>query len=497
MSSTTRRSTRPLSEAARHVIIPTDIVATGWPAVEARIREFGDQFDEWQRGVGRLVLAKRADGAYAATVGGITLSIPRQVAKTFMIGRIVVALCTIFPDLTVLWTAHRTRTASKTFDGLRGLAKRPAVAEHVESIRQANGEQEIRFGNGSVIMFGAREQGFGRGFEEVDIVVFDEAQILTEKALEDMVATTNQSRHPAGALLFFMGTPPRPVDPGEAFKARRAEALSGESADAVYIECSADDDADPDDREQWAKANPSFPHRTPVRSMLRLRKNLPSVDSWRREALGIWDPELAHDATISASQWRRLADSARPEGRRVFGVKFSVDGARVGLAGAVRPGDGPILIGGIRLASTAEGLDWLVEFLADRKDEISQIVIDGKAGVDPLVAALAERGIRARAKAPRASGRMIRVPTMAEYISAHAMFLQDVIGEQLFHDDAPDLNLQVAGARKRPIGTQGGWGWRGLTDDHDTTLLDAATLAFWGAKTTTRRAGRRQRIEVA
>jgi hypothetical protein len=71
-------------------------------------------------------------------------------------------------------------------------------------------------------------RGFGRGFDEVDVEVFDEAQILTEKALEDMVAATNQSRHPHGALLFFMGTPPRPVDPGEAFTERRKEALSGE-----------------------------------------------------------------------------------------------------------------------------------------------------------------------------------------------------------------------------------------------------------------------------
>ncbi len=31
----------------------------------------------------------------------------------------------------------------------------------------------------------------------------------------------------------------------------------------MYIECTADEDAEPDDREQWAIANPSYPHRTP------------------------------------------------------------------------------------------------------------------------------------------------------------------------------------------------------------------------------------------
>ena len=300
-------STRRLSEVARHVVIPQGIVTTGWPAVESKCREFGVEFDEWQRGLGRVILGKRSDGVYASTIGGVTLSIPRQVAKTFLVARIVFALCALFPGTKVLWTAHRTRTATNTFKSLQGFCRLRKVAPYVASIRVANGEQEILFTNGSVMMFGAREAGFGRGFDEVDVEVFDEAQILTEKALEDMVAATNQSRHPHGALLFYMGTPPRPVDPGEVFAARRAEALSGGSVDAVYVECSADRDADPDDHAQWAKANASFPARTPLRSMLRLRKNLPSVDSWRREALGIWD-EAANVGALRG--WDALADPA-------------------------------------------------------------------------------------------------------------------------------------------------------------------------------------------
>lgn len=328
--SPTSPSTRRLSEVARHVVTPTGIVATGWPAVEARCIEFGDQFDEWQRGAGKLILSKREGGEYAATVGGVTLSIPRQVAKTWLVGRIIFALCTLFPGLRVIWTAHRTRTATNTFNSLKRFAGRKTVAPYIDHIRSTNGEQEIGFANGSVIMFGAREQGFGRGFDEVDIEVFDEAQILTEKALDDMVAATNQSRHPAGALLFYMGTPPRPIDPGEAFKARRAEALAIKKAqaageivesDAVYIECSADPDADPDDRVQWAKANPSFPDRTPLRSMLRLRKNLKSVESWLREALGVWDD----DEKKAPSPLPTWSKNGVPSTTKVINPRVSVD----------------------------------------------------------------------------------------------------------------------------------------------------------------------------
>jgi hypothetical protein len=480
-------STRPLSEVARHLIVPSGIVDTLWFEVEVRCREFGDEFDAWQDGLGQVVLGLRADGTFAATVGGITLSIPRQVAKTFIVMRIVVALCTLFPNLTVLWTAHRTRTATNTFQKMKALVLRPAVRGYLRpgsnqgtAIRDANGEQEIPFANGSRILFGAREQGFGRGFDEVDVEVFDEAQILTDRALEDMVAATNQSRFPYGALLFFMGTPPRPVDPGEAFTLRREEALTlkpegagfGElivGGDAVYIECSADPDADPDDREQWAKANASYPHRTPLRSMLRLRKNLPGLDSWRREALGIWDELGGAGPVIDAGLWATLnVPAAPPDGVVSYGVKFSPDGESVALAAAVRPEFGPIHVEGIDHRPLGDGTRWLVDWLASRK---ARVVVDGKSGAGAFVSALRKRGVP--------DTRIIR-PTLDEVIAAHAAFVQAALDREVSHLDDPVLASSVAAATRRPIGKSGGWGFSPL-DGGDVTLVEAVLLARWGA----------------
>ena len=110
--------------------------------------------------------------------------------------------------------------------------------------------------------------------------MFDEAQILTEQAISDMVPATNTSPN---ALVLYIGTPPRPADPGEAFTERRRQALAGED-DMLYVEFSADRDADSDDRAQWRKANPSFPRRTSETSMLRMQRQL-GKDSFRREAL--------------------------------------------------------------------------------------------------------------------------------------------------------------------------------------------------------------------
>ena len=516
--SPTKRSTRKLSEVARHVVIPDGIVSTGWPAVEARCTEFGDEFDEWQRGVGKIVLGKREGGDYAATIGGITLSIPRQVAKTFLVGRIVFALCTLFPGLTVLWSAHRTRTASKTFGSLRAFAGRKSVAPYIKNIRAVNGEQEIHFTNGSVIMFGAREQGFGRGFDEVDVEVFDEAQILTEKALEDMVAATNQSRHPHGALLFFMGTPPRPVDPGEAFKARRREALEAEAAfvrgeevelDSVYIECSADFDADPDDREQWALANPSYPHRTPLRSMLRLRKNLPSAASWRREAMGIWDEDQAGKRAITPAQWSNTGVDVAPfEGTRCFAVAFSIDGSRLALGGSLVHDEGVhVELIDAFTGSMDDGLGPLADWLASRWREVGRIVLSGKAGAGVLFQLLRDRGVPAPA---------ILVATTPQFFAACAMFLDSIraSGRDYDADDEIDtesvpvthlaaegqavLDQSVAVCDKKSRGLDGSWSWYPTTPDGDETPLEAVSLALWAARTSKRkpREGRERKVVV-
>lgn len=293
---------RPLSLVARHVIAPVGIASTSWPKVRDTCNRLGWGFDGWQDGAGKLILARRVDGTYASDT--IVLSIPRQVGKTYLIACIIFALCLITPGLKVIWTAHRKSTSAETFRQFDGMSQRPKVAPHIRQVLRGKGDESIWFNNGSSIEFGARESGFGRGRTDVDVLVFDEGQILPESTLEDMGATQNVAKDP---LTFVMGTPPRPRDDGEFFSLLRQEALDGESEGTLYIEMSADRGCDPMDRAQWRKANGSYPHRTSERAMLRLRKKLKSDDSWNREALGIWD-EL-NTRIIPPLRWQSLRDA--------------------------------------------------------------------------------------------------------------------------------------------------------------------------------------------
>lgn len=470
VSPETKLGQKKLSDVARHIKQPDGIVSTGWPSVRDRLSQFGIPFDVWQQGAGRLILAKREDGLYAAGVGGVVISIPRQVGKTYMIGWIVFALCSLVPNLTVIWTAHHTRTSNETFGKMRAMARKAKVAPFIEGVRAANGEQSVTFKNDSRILFGARDQGFGLGFDMVDILVLDEAQRVKEAAMNDMVPATNAA--PNG-LVIMMGTPPRPTDSGEVFTARRQDALDGDP-DTLYLELSADEGAKIIDWKQVEKANPSYPHRTGKTAILRMQKLLGSDEGFYREGYGIWDEVTAVKKAIPFAGWSVLKGDKPASGRVAFGVKFTPDGSTVALGGGVRPDDGPIHIEAFRQENLGEGLQWIVDFLAKRAPTTSMIVIDGKSGAGALAQALRDEGVTRRG--------LVVLPTLDQVVSAHSMFLEAVKSGGLSHLGQGPLDEQVKDAVRRQIGKAGAFGW----DPHKgetVALLDAVTYAFWGAKT--------------
>ena len=366
---------------------------------------------------------------------------------------------------------------------MAGMAERPSVKPFVETVRRANGEQMIEFRNGSRILFGARESGFGRGFAKVDVLIFDEAQILTEKAMEDMVPATNAS--PNG-LVFLIGTPPRPSDPGEVFALRREAALSGEDPDVMYVEFSADKSANPDDRAAWRKANPSYPHRTGEGAILRMRKLLGSVESFKREGLGIWDERQQGRKAFGPGLWSRRVAEPPTVGVRSFGVKFTPDGSHVAIAGALKPKDGGLIhVEAIRQAPMSEGTQWLIDFLIERKADFAQVMVDGRAGAGYLVNALVGEGLRKS---------QILVPSVEQAVTAHSMLDRAVTQGEVTHSGQSDLDLQAEGAIRRKIGSAGGFGWDTEVEGDTVALLDAVTLAHYAAKTTKRNPGRKQRF---
>lgn len=468
--STPPRSSAPrLSEAARHLVLPKGIVTTGWPAVRETLARLAIAFDPWQQGAAAAILGKRKDGLYAADA--IALSIPRQVGKTFLVGAIVIALCLIQPKLLAVWTAHHGATAADTFRDLKAIVQQPKLKPYVKAVYDSGARLEIVFTNGSRIQFGAREHGFGRGFKKIGILVFDEAQILSARAVDDIVPAA--TRHP-NPLIIHMGTPPKPSDPSDHFTQTRDDALSGNSTDTLYIECSADEDADPADPDQWALANPSYPVHTSARAIRRMRKNL-SPESFLREALGIWDG-TATQGVFAAGAWARCTGTTPAPGTvpAALGIASDIDQVWLTL-GASTGGDRNHLAPVMRVRGDQVTRD-TIPFASERARFVANaariqretgcpVVIDAKGPAEGLITDLEAAGIT------------LTKASLEDFIQACSDIRALVELGGIEHADYPSLNAAVDAAGWRKVGDRRVFGRR----SGDIDPLEAVTWALWGA----------------
>ncbi len=443
---------------ARHVVLPEGIVASGAPAIISTCKSVGIGLDRWQEDATAAILVKNLLGTYAADT--VVLSIPRQVGKTFLVGAITFADSIVNPGTLTVWTAHRFKVARESFDELRALAESETMAAHVDkdSITTAAGNEVIPFRNGSRIVFAARERGSIRGFRKVRRLVLDEAQILTDAALSDLAPTQNQATNPQ---IILMGTPPKPTDPGEAFTRLREEALSGDADGVAYIEFAADPKSDPDDRKAWAKANPSFPLRTPERALARLRRLLDD-DDFLREVLGIW-AAAGSTSAIDPAVWAALADHGAPRGAApAFGVAVAPDASWSAIAVAWRRADGSIHVDLTRDENDVVDYRPQTSWLASRCEQLLARW-GGTVSVDLL----------GRALLPDAEH-----VSQQQQVQAHNALAAAVEGGTVRHGNEPALNTAVRGARWKAAGDARVLDRKGSVD---ISPLAAAALAFHAA----------------
>lgn len=449
------------------------------------MEEYGCRLDPWQRSIVDCWLGRDEDGTYCVTSAG--LAVPRQNGKNVCLEtRELFGLICLGEH--ILHTAHQVVTSKKSFRRLAALftdRKHPEMMAMVRNIRWTNGEESIELINGGTIEYSTRSRERGRGFDGVSLLVYDEAQELTDDQMEAVMATLAASST-ATRQIIYTGTPPYPGSPGEAFRRRRAACLSEPGAHDAWHEWSVEaksvDEIRVDDRSLWAAVNPALGLRLTEDFTAEELRTLPA-DGFARERLGWWSPTIAQkiDYAIPADLWDACASTApKPEGKTAYGVKFSADGAEVTLCGAVIPKEGPARISLIDRRPTGQGTRWLAEWLNARYTKAACVVIDGRNGADVLVEKIRDTW--------KLKNSVIR-PTARDVVAAVGT-LCDMLQEQTVTWYEPQIALRDSAitATKRPIG--GGWGFGG----DNSGPVEAAALALWGAKTSKRDPSRRMRI---
>lgn len=446
--------------------------------------------DEWQQLVIDDWLGETRKGRLSA--GSVALAVPRQNGKNAVL-EIVELFKMVLQGRRVLHTAHEVKTARKAFLRLCSFfeneRKYPELAELVApgGIRKTNGQEAIVLTNGGSCEFVARSRGSGRGYT-VDDLVCDEAQELTDEQLEALLPTIASA--PSGdPQQIYIGTPPTPRSVGEVFPRLRGQAISGNSKRLCWSEWSIPDEMSPEDalknwRENAYSTNPALGSRLNIQTVTDERSAM-SPEGFCRERFGWWESGKVGLKAIDMTAWRstKIKPAAVPaEGTKSFAVKFSSDGARVGLSVALKPAEGPVHVEAIRVWNMGEGTGELVDFLVDRSDEAAQIVLEGKFGTGHLVDALRDAGVKNK--------KQLTIPTLDQVKSAHSMFHQAIPSGSVTSISQDELDAEVRVAEFRQLSKDGGFGWQ-APEGGSVLLLETVTFAFWAAKTSKRRPGRK------
>ncbi|MCG5431228.1 hypothetical protein LV457_02850 [Mycobacterium sp. MYCO198283] len=416
----------------------------------------------------------------------------RQQGKTWIVvARILYGL--FYLGETSVYSAQRGQTADAVFARVVSIIEsRPALFARLVSKtggKQGRGDVVVRARNGKIahLRCGVRSTDLGRGLDQIDLVVFDEAYNLTEA---EVAALTGSQIASSNAQTIYTSTAPvASIHPFcEIFGGVRERGKAGhhdpERGDPLlwYSEyCAPDPPRDERaraaarlDRELWRLASPSHGVISKDRDIDAIRKvlcvNAAGVALWEADYLG-WGEwpatEEAREPVIPIEEvWANLVDLA-PElvGQIVIAVSRTQDRQRWAFAAGQRTSTGAVALelGRFEVMNIGQAARYLL-LLIQRFDP-PEVVIEGHdPGVD-LVPVMRKLGVD------------MRVTTANEFSIATSAFIDHAVAGDLVHTDQPIIReaLERAAMRELPRGDR-------VFDTREGSIaqLVAFALALWG-----------------
>ncbi|TAK32345.1 MAG: hypothetical protein EPO40_03180 [Myxococcaceae bacterium] len=433
----------------------------------------------WQRFFCQHALGQQVDAArWRWAAFEVLLLVSRQNGKGTDIE--IVELYVLFSlGLNVYHTAQLMETSRKASKRLLLLIERtPQLRRRVRDIQKTADKVHIELTSGAFITFMARSTRAGRGFDDADVLVFDEAMFLEPRMTEAVIPA--MSTRPTPLVIYASSAG---LADSALLRALRKRLLAKDPTIAGF-DWSVDPDAlkdpafDPLALEVVAQANPSLGGLITmeyVRGEFAAMTSTGSLQGFYRERLGIFDADPAEaKRVIPAAAWADRAGAAgAPDGPVAFGVAAAwpdAESAAIAVAGRL----GGELV--VQVIEHHAGTSWVLprlRELVDRHD--APVVIDPGGPAGHLVADIADEDLE-----PGQDEIEVLTPTMRQVGYASKDLLAAVDGDlpSLRHFDQPELNAAVAGAARRTLGDLWTWQRRG---DADISPLEAVTLAAWGA----------------
>lgn len=425
---------------------------------------------EWQELQIKGIMATNPDGLWKHMVYGICVS-RRNGKGEILAAREFDGIINLGEK--ICHTAHRTTTSHDAFNRLYTLLKKAGYEEHSRKQKKMPersffaskqyGLEHIEISGGGIIDFRTRTNngGLGEGF---DLLIIDEAQEYTTKQESALIYTVSASKNPQTILV---GTPPTVISGGDVFVRLRESVTSGKAVDTGWAEWSIDEYTDDvSNTDLWYKYNPSL---GTILSERNVRGELAgdSLD-FNIQRLGLW-VTYNQKSAISETDWAELQFKKKPKlsDSLYLGIKYGKDGANVAMSIASKTEDGKVFVETIDCVSVRAGNRWMFEFFKNPK--VKKVAIDGVSGQQVLADQMKQEGFKLRPI----------LPAVREVVLANSMFEQDLYAKHIVHSGQDSLTQIVTNCEKRPIGSNGGFGYKSLVESFDIAIMDSMILAYW------------------
>jgi hypothetical protein len=281
------------------------------------------RLDPSQRLVVEVLMAQNADARWAASTTGREMV--RQNGKGDEI-EVVETWGLVKRGEAILHTVHdavllASQTQQRMLNVLEGHAD---LRRLVKRKWQGTGQQMIEMRNGGQIWYRTRTNGGGRGVDDVDRLVIDEAQHANAEHLAALSPTLLANANPqlnamgsagiAGVSSWWWSVRKRALlpDPGRfGYVGHTAERLT--VADGRVVS----EPVDLEDRAMWARVNPAVGagRGGGMEFLEEQRRNL-GLDMFAREHLCVWEPEPGESGSaLDFSRWAR-SPIHKPRGAR-------------------------------------------------------------------------------------------------------------------------------------------------------------------------------------
>jgi hypothetical protein len=265
--------------------------------------------------------------------------IGRQSGKTTMLKIVSAWMMYLGRARLILGCAQSLDIARESWSGVVDMAQAdPELAAEIETVRRANGEQELRLTNGARYRISAASRSAGRGLS-VDLLILDELREHRDWSAWSALSKTTIAR-PNGLVVAISNAGD---DESVVLNHLRDSALAGTDGSLGIFEWSAPDGCDLDDPDAWAQGSPGLGH-TITEGAIRAALATDPPATFRTEVL--CQRVAALDSAVPVDAWRACTD---PEGtldavrdRVTLALDVSPDLQHVSLVAAAVLDDGRV-----------------------------------------------------------------------------------------------------------------------------------------------------------